>query len=61
MRRENLDLRVHDRVALDEIDLYAEILSAVAAADEPLTLAQIDSALGVASRGHGRRELTCQD
>ena len=26
-----LDLRVHDRVALDEIELYAEVLSAVAA------------------------------
>ncbi len=26
-----LDLRLHDRVALDEIELYAEVLTAVAA------------------------------
>ncbi len=44
---DNLDLRVHDLVALDEIELYAEVLSAVAAADRPLTLAELDQALGV--------------
>jgi hypothetical protein len=42
-----LDLRVHDRVALDEIELYAEVLSAVAAADRPLTSAELDEALGI--------------
>jgi len=42
-----LDLRVHDRVALDEIDLYAEVLSAVAATDRPLTAAELDEALGI--------------
>jgi hypothetical protein len=42
-----LDLRVHDRVALDEIELYAEVLSAVAAADRPLTIAELDEALGI--------------
>ena len=42
-----LDLRVHDRVALDEIELYAEVLSAVAAADRPLTAAELDAALGI--------------
>jgi hypothetical protein len=42
-----VDLRVHDLVALDEIELYAEVLSAVAAADRPLTLAELDQALGV--------------
>jgi len=42
-----LDLRVHDRVALDEIELYAEVLSAVAAADRPLTVAELDEALGI--------------
>jgi hypothetical protein len=47
MRQQNLDLRVHDRVALDEIELYTEILSAVAAADRPLTTAEIDLVLGV--------------
>ena len=42
-----LDLRVHDRVALDEIELYAEVLSAVAAADRPLTATELDEALGI--------------
>lgn len=45
--REHLDLRVHDRVALDEIDLYAEVLSAVAATDRPLTAEELDQVLGV--------------
>ena len=44
-----LDLRVHDRVALDEIELYAEVLSAVAATDRPLTPAELDEALGIHS------------
>ena len=56
--REHLDLRVHDRVALDEIELYAEVLSAVAAADRPLTAEELDRVLGVrlaarASMGSG--------
>ncbi|HUK70475.1 MAG TPA: hypothetical protein VLW50_17240 [Streptosporangiaceae bacterium] len=46
---EQVDLRVHDRVALDEIELYAEVLSAVAIADRPLTSAEIDDVLGVRS------------
>jgi hypothetical protein len=45
--REQLDDRVHDVVALDEIDLYAEVLSAVAAADRPLTAGELDQVLGV--------------
>ena len=48
-----LDLRVHDRVAMDEIELYAEVLSAVAAADRPLTAAELDEALGIGGRGIG--------
>jgi hypothetical protein len=44
---EQVDLRVHDRVALDEIELYAEVLSAVAIADRRLTSAEIDEVLGV--------------
>jgi hypothetical protein len=44
-----LDLRVQDRVALDEIELYAEVLSAVAATDRPLTAAELDEALGIRS------------
>lgn len=44
---EQLDLRVHDRVALDEIELYSEVLSAVAASDRPLTDEELDRVLGV--------------
>ena len=46
---EQLDLRVHDRVALDEIELYAEVLSAVATSERPLTAVEIDEVLGVRS------------
>jgi hypothetical protein len=45
--RDDVDLRFHDRVALEEIELYAEVLSAVAAADRPLTSAEIDEVLGL--------------
>ena len=45
--REHLDLRVHDRVALDEIELYTEVLSAVAASDRPLTAEELDQVLGL--------------
>ncbi|REF00794.1 hypothetical protein [Thermomonospora umbrina] len=47
MREEDRELRVHDRVALDEIELYADLLTAAAAADGPMTAAEIDRALGV--------------
>ena len=42
-----LDLRVHDDVALGEIELYAEVLEAVAHSDGPLSSRQIDEALGI--------------
>ncbi len=42
-----VDLRVHDTVALDEIELYAEVLSAVAASDRPLTDDELDEVLGL--------------
>ena len=45
--REDLDDRVHDAVALDEISLYGDVLSAVAAADRPLTADEIDAVLGL--------------
>jgi hypothetical protein len=48
--REDVDLRVHDVVALEEIELYAEVLSAVAIADGPLTTEQIDEVLGLRKR-----------
>jgi hypothetical protein len=41
------DLRVHDSVALEEIELYADVLSAVAATDRPLTAEELDEVLGV--------------
>jgi hypothetical protein len=47
--RDDLDDRLHDAVALDEIDLYAEVLSAVAVADGPLTDDEIDLVLGLAN------------
>jgi hypothetical protein len=43
------DDRLHDAVALDEIDLYAEVLSAVAAADGPLSLDELDAVLGLSA------------
>jgi hypothetical protein len=48
LRYDDVDLRFHDRVALDEIELYAEVLSAVANADRRLTPAEIDEVLGLA-------------
>jgi hypothetical protein len=42
--------RVHDRVALDEIELYAEVLSAVAAADRTLTQEELDEILGISPK-----------
>jgi hypothetical protein len=36
-------------VALDEIELYSEVLSAVAASDHPLTVEELDEVLGVRS------------
>ncbi len=48
--RDDVDLRFHDRVALEEIELYAEVLSAVAIADRPLTLDELDEVLGLRER-----------
>ncbi|OLT26324.1 hypothetical protein BJF83_21610 [Nocardiopsis sp. CNR-923] len=39
--------RLHDHVALDEIELYGELLTAVAGADGPLSPTEIDRVLGV--------------
>jgi hypothetical protein len=44
---DDMDHRVHDRVALDEIALYAEVLSAVAVTERRLTLEELDNALGL--------------
>ena len=48
--RDDVDLRLHDAVALEEIELYAEVLSAVAAADGQLTTEEIDEVLGLHER-----------
>ena len=45
--RDDLDDRLSDAVALDEIDLYADVLTAVAAADRPLTDDELDEVLGL--------------
>src|ERR1700729_2281455 len=42
-----VDLRVHDDVALGEIELYAEVLATVAASDGPLSKSELDEALGL--------------
>jgi hypothetical protein len=44
---EYVDVRLHDRVALDEIELYSEVLSAVAASDHPLSDDELDEVLGL--------------
>ena len=41
------DVRVHDRVALDEIELYGELVIAASSSDEPLSEDQIDLVLGL--------------
>ncbi|HEY3733244.1 MAG TPA: hypothetical protein VGL63_04950 [Streptosporangiaceae bacterium] len=55
---EQLDLRVHDLVALDEIELYAEVLSAVAVSDRPLTTQELDEVLGLHASAEDDRDLT---
>ena len=42
-----VDHRVHDAVAQGEIELFAEVLTAVAASDGPLSASEIDAVLGV--------------
>ena len=44
---EFVDLRVHDLVALEEIELNAEVLGAVAASEAPLSREELDEVLGV--------------
>lgn len=47
MRQDDIYARVHDRIALQEIELYGEVLSAVAASDRPLTDEELDTVLGI--------------
>ena len=51
--RDELDDRLQDAVALDEIDLYANVLTAVAAADRRLTDDELDAVLGLADAPGG--------
>lgn len=50
MQDDDVYAGVHDRVAMQEIELYGEVLSAVAATDRPLTDDELDSVLGVHQR-----------
>ena len=45
------DARLEDPLALDEIELYGELVIAASASDEPLTPEQIDTALGLRDTG----------
>ena len=42
-----VDLRVHDREALDEIELVTDVLGAVAASEGPLSRSELDQVLGI--------------
>jgi hypothetical protein len=42
-----VDLRVHDREALDEIELVTDVLGAVAASEGPLSSSELDQVLGI--------------
>jgi hypothetical protein len=41
------DVRVHDPLALAEIELYGELVIAATGSDGPLTQSQIDAVLGI--------------
>ncbi|UGQ14930.1 hypothetical protein LO772_15965 [Yinghuangia sp. ASG 101] len=41
------DVRVHDLVVFDEIELYGELIIAASQSEGPLTQAEIDAVLGV--------------
>jgi hypothetical protein len=42
-----VDLRVHDDVALNEMELFGELLATVAERDHRLSKSEIDEALGL--------------
>ncbi|HEX7105174.1 MAG TPA: hypothetical protein VF218_04350 [Acidothermaceae bacterium] len=45
--RAELDVRLQDPAALEEIELYSELIIVAGESDHPLTRDQIDRALGV--------------
>jgi hypothetical protein len=52
------DARVHDYVALDEIELYGELMIAASRSDGPLSMAEIDAVLGVTGRAEPAEPLS---
>jgi hypothetical protein len=45
------DARVHDRVVLDEIELYGDLIIAASDSEGPLSEEEIDAILGVRTAG----------
>ena len=43
----NQDARLHDAVALEEIELYVDVVIAASAHERPLTAAELDEVLGL--------------
>ncbi len=43
----HIDLRVHDPAALEEIELYAELMIVAAASSDTLPVVEIDRVLGI--------------
>jgi hypothetical protein len=43
----NRDARLHDAVALEEIELYGDVVIAASAHERPLTVAELDAVLGL--------------
>lgn len=56
-----LDARVQDVLVLEEIELYGELVIAASASDCPLSLAEIDRILGVASIHHDESVIRLED
>jgi hypothetical protein len=52
------DARVHDYVALDEIELYGELMIAASRSDGPLSMPEIDAVLGVTGRAEPAEPLS---
>jgi hypothetical protein len=52
------DARVHDYVALDEIELYGELMIAASRSDGPLSTAEIDAVLGVTDHSDSAEPLS---
>ena len=50
--RAELDLRLQDPAALEEIELYSELIILAGASPTPLSAAEIDRALGVRTGQH---------